>query len=63
MENTYSAIVFFKPELNISPRKYRRVTNLDNFADFCRNSGANYINVYERRTKRFYCRIWLKKDL
>ncbi len=59
MKNTYSTIVFFEPELNICPRKYRKVTNLDTFADFCRKSGAKYINVYEKSTKRFYCRIWL----
>lgn len=63
MKNIYSAIVFFEPELNISPRKYRKVTNLDSFADFCRISGAKYINVYEKPTKRFYCRIWLKNDI
>lgn len=63
MKNIYSAIVFFEPELNIPPRKYRNITNLDSFADFCRNSGAKYINVYEKRTKLFYCRIWLKNDI
>ena len=63
MEIIYTTIVFFEPELNIKPRKYRHITDLDNFALFCRKSGAKYINVYERKTRQFYCRIWLNNAI
>jgi hypothetical protein len=63
MQNIYTAIVFFEPELNIPPRKYRKITNLNNFAIFSRKAGAKYINVYERKTRQFYCRLWLNNDI
>jgi hypothetical protein len=55
----YTAIIFFPDEKQIQPRKYRNINNMDNFMRFAQGQGAMYINLYFKKTKAFYCRIWI----
>jgi len=54
----YTAIIFFNDK-EISPRKYRNINNVDNLILFARREKAEYINLYFKKTKAFYCRIWI----
>jgi hypothetical protein len=62
MSKIYNAIVFFKPEKNIKPRKYRNISNLENFAKFAEKSGAWYLNLYCKRSAKFEARKYLRID-
>jgi hypothetical protein len=55
----YTAIIFFPIEKEIEPRKYRNINDVPNFMRFAQREGATYINLYFKKTKAFYCRIWL----
>jgi len=58
----YSAIVFFKD--NIQPiRKYRNISNINNFINFARLIDAEYFNLYEKDTKLYVERIYIKKGV
>lgn len=41
------------------PRKYRGITNLPNFLKFARLTGAEYLNLYDSRSRKFEGREWL----
>ena len=59
-KNLYSAIVFFKD--NIQPiRKYRNISNINNFINFARSLDAEYFNLYEKTTRLYIERIYIKK--
>ena len=55
----YTAIIFFEDHKEITPKKYRNINRVENFIDFARKVGGHYVNLYEKKTKRFYCRVWL----
>lgn len=56
-----SATIFFQPGTK-RPRKYRKITNYTNFAEFALKSGAWYINWYDHKTGKFDRRTWLISD-
>jgi hypothetical protein len=59
-KNLYSAIVFWKD--NIQPiRKYRNISNINNFINFARSLDAEYFNLYEKTTRLYVERIYIKK--
>lgn len=49
----YNAIVFFKPESKIKTRKYRNISQIDNFYKYCIREGAWYVNVYDATNKSY----------
>jgi hypothetical protein len=55
----YTAIIFFEDQKENTPRKYRNINRVENFIEFARKVGGKYVNLYEKQTKRFYCRVWL----
>jgi len=55
----YTAIIFFKPETGIQPRKYRNINNVDNLLKFAHKSGGWYVNLYSKQTKKFEGREYL----
>lgn len=55
----YTAIVFMNNGLR--PRKYRNITHINKFEQFCVTINANYFNLYEKTTKNFVERIYIKK--
>ena len=62
MKPIFSAIIFFDPELNKMPKKYRNISNLENFAKFAQKEGAWYMNVYFKKDRKFSHRKYLKMD-
>ena len=61
-KNLYSAIVFWKD--NIQPiRKYRNISNINNFINFARSLDAEYFNLYDKTTKLYVERIYIKKGV
>ncbi|NDC96432.1 hypothetical protein EB077_14095, partial [bacterium] len=58
-EQKYTAILFFKPETGVTPRKYRNVT-LRTFAFFAQRTGAWYVNLYDPETKAFIRRLYVE---
>ena len=59
-KNLYSAIVFWKD--NVQPiRKYRNISNINNFINFARSINAEYFNLYEKTTRLYVERIYIKK--
>lgn len=58
-KNLYTAIVFM---LDNSPaRKYRNISNLERFASWCESIPAKYVNFYDKQTKVYFKRIYIKK--
>lgn len=55
----YNAIIFFSPEKNITPRKYRNINNMISFKKFALKEGGLYINFYHKKTKDFFCRMYV----
>jgi hypothetical protein len=55
----YTAIVFMLD--NTQARKYRNISNLERFATWCESIPVNYINVYDKQTKEYIKRIYIKK--
>jgi len=59
-KNLYSAIVFWKD--NVQPiRKYRNISNINNFINFAKSLDAEYFNLYEKTTRLYVERIYIKK--
>jgi len=58
----YSAIVFWKDN-NQPIRKYRNISNINNFINFARSIDAEYFNLYEKTTRLYVERIYIKKGL
>jgi hypothetical protein len=56
-----TAIVFFESG-GPRPRKYRNISNMVKFGEFCANSGAWYINWYDAKSGEFERRTYLKSD-
>lgn len=55
----YTAIVFF--ENGAMPRKYRNISNLNTFTNFCKMINANYFNLYYKENKQFAERIYINE--
>ncbi len=55
----YSAIVFMAN--NTPARKYRNISNIANFTNFAQSIDADYFNLYEKTTRKFKERIYIKK--
>ena len=55
----YTAIIFFKPETVIEPRKYRNINNIQNMLKFALKSGGWYVNLYCKKTKEFEVREYI----
>jgi hypothetical protein len=55
----YTAIIFFKPETGITPRKYRNINNVDNLLKFALKINAWYVNLYCKQTKEFEARKYV----
>lgn len=62
MGKLFTAIIFFKPERELKPRKYRNINNLENFLKFAEKSGGWYVNLYCKRSAKFEARKYLKND-
>jgi hypothetical protein len=56
----YNAIVFFPPNLGRQPAKYRNISNPASFARFALRSGASYVNWYDKETKEYINRSYVK---
>ena len=56
----YRAIVFMQ-DPNAPVRKYRNAYNDIKFYNFCESIGAAYYNLYDKTTKLFVERIYIKK--
>jgi len=46
------------PAQEITPRKYRNITNIKKFAIFATISGGYYFNYYDKATKEYKGRIY-----
>jgi hypothetical protein len=62
MKQKYNAIIFFNPDMAILPRKYRNISQLENFLNFAQKSGGWYVNLYNAKDKKFEQRKYLKND-
>lgn len=62
MNRKYNAIIFFKPEMAILPRKYRNISQLEKFLIYAKKSGGWYINLYNAKDRKFEARKYLTND-
>ena len=62
MKQKYNAIIFFSPEMAILPRKYRNITQLENFLIYAQKTGGWYVNLYNAKDRKFELRKYLKND-
>lgn len=58
----YRAIVFMQ-DPNKPVRKYRNAYNDIKFYNFCKSINAAYYNLYDKSTKLFVERIYIKKGV
>lgn len=56
----YNAIVFMQDPL-APVRKYRNISNLNSFRLFIESINGSYYNLYDKTTKLFVERIYIKK--
>jgi len=58
----FTDIVFFKKELEKTPFKYRNIKDIESFKRFLlkKHENAIYFNLYNKGTKDFYGRVWIK---
>ena len=56
----FTAIVFMQ-DINDHPRKYRNIANLNSFRLFVESINGSYYNLYDKSTKLFVERIYIKK--
>lgn len=56
----YSAIVFMQDPL-APVRKYRNIANINSFYNYCTTINAAYFNLYDKTTKLFVERKYIKK--
>ena len=59
MNKLYTGIIFFKPEQGKTPRKYRNISNLQNFLKFASKSCGWYVNLYDKQSAKFEGREYL----
>jgi HD superfamily phosphohydrolase YqeK len=58
----YTAIVFMADPVE-NTRKYRNISNINSFYNFCVKINAAYFNTYDKSTKLFVERIYIKKGV
>jgi hypothetical protein len=58
----FTAIVFMN-DTDQQPRKYRNIANLNSFRQFAEKINAKYYNLYDKSTKLFVHRIYIKKGV
>jgi len=58
-QKLYTGIIFFQDAQ--TPRKYRNISNINSFINFARSIDADYINLYEKTTRKYKERIYIKK--
>jgi len=58
----YNAIIFFIPGTTIMPRKYRNISQLENFLKYAAKSGGWYVNLYNAKDRKFEQRKYLRND-
>jgi hypothetical protein len=56
----FSAIVFMN-NIKAPIRKYRNISNINSFYNFCASINADYFNIYDKTTRLFVERIYIKK--
>jgi len=61
-KNLYNAIVFWDNKAT-PVRKYRNISNISNFTNFAKSIGAEYFNLYEKDTRLYVERIYIKKGV
>ena len=47
----------------LPPRKYRNINNIPNFVKFCQSIDSEYVNLYDKATKLYVERIYIKKGV
>ena len=57
--NLFTCIIFFEDK-NKTPAKYRNIKNLKKFKTFATTTNGHYFNVYDKLTKSYVERIYLK---
>jgi hypothetical protein len=57
--NLFTCIIFFEDKSK-TPAKYRNIKNLDKFTTFAAGANGIYFNVYDKLTRNFKERIYLK---
>jgi len=57
--NLFTCIIFFEDKTK-TPAKYRNIKNLDKFKIFAFIANGIYFNVYDKQTRNFVERIYLK---
>lgn len=55
----YTAVVFMADKTPV--RKYRNISNIVNFTNFARSINADYFNLYEKVSRKYQERIYIKK--
>lgn len=55
----HSCTIFFPPNNNAKPRKYRYVNKIQTFLKFAANAGGWYVNIYDRESGLFLRREYL----
>jgi hypothetical protein len=56
----FTAIVFME-DAQQQPKKYRNIANLNSFRTFAESISGSYYNLYDKSTKLFVERIYIKK--
>jgi len=59
-KNIYNAIVFWKDKA-VPVRKYRNISNISSFTNFVISIKGDYFNLYDKKTKLYVERIYIKK--
>lgn len=57
----YTAIIIFNN--GEYARKWRKISNLASLEASCVKLGADYINLYDKETKQYVRRIYIKKGV
>lgn len=63
MNRLFTGIIFFPPETQIPPRKYRNINNVQNFLKFALKSGGWYVNLYDKVSRKFEARKYVTEAL
>lgn len=61
MKKLLTAICFFSPKEDRHPLKYRNINNVEKFIKFVEPKGVLYINFYNKETREFVNRHWIKE--
>ena len=62
MKQIFTGIIFYDPQTNKRPRKYRNISHLENFLKFAQKEGGWYVNLYFKKDAKFSPRRYLRND-